>query len=64
MVIEPVTTYEELPIVTDAARAELLVSLQAGEADLKAGRATRMSVADLKADMRADFEKLTGHKIS
>jgi hypothetical protein len=64
MVIEPVTTYEELPIVTEVARAELLASLERGEDDLKAGRVKRMSVAQLKADMRADFEKITGYKLS
>ena len=64
MVIEPVTTYEEVPIVTEAARAELLASLERGEADVKAGRVKRMSVAELKTDMRADFERITGYKIS
>ena len=64
MVIEPVTTYEEVPIVTDAARAELLASLERGEDDVKAGRVKRMSVAEFKADIRADFEKITGYKIS
>jgi hypothetical protein len=64
MVIEPVTTFEELPIVTDAARAELLASLQRGEDDLKAERVERMSVSELKADMRADFQKITDYKIS
>jgi hypothetical protein len=64
MVIEPVTTYEEVPIVTEAARTELLASLERGEDDSKAGRVTRMSVAALKADMRADFERITGYKIS
>ena len=43
MVIEPVTTYEEVPIVTEAARAELLASLERGEDDVKAGRVKRMS---------------------
>ena len=64
MVIEPVTTYEEVPIVTEAARAELLASLQRGEADLKGGRVKRMTGAELKADMRGDFERITGYKIS
>ena len=64
MVIEPVTTYEEVPIVTEATRAELLASLERGEDDVKVGRVKRMSVADLKADMRADFERITGYKIS
>lgn len=64
MVIEPVTTFEELPIVTEAARAELLASLERGEADLKGGRVKRMTVAELKADMRGDFERITGYKIS
>jgi hypothetical protein len=64
MVIEPVTTYEELPIVTEAARAELLASLERGEDDLKVGRVKRVSVSELKADMRADFQKITGYKIS
>jgi hypothetical protein len=63
-VIEPVTTYEEAAIVTEAARAELLASLERGEEDLKAGRVKRMSAAELKADMRADFERITGYKIS
>ena len=62
MVIEPLTTYEEVPIVTDAAREELLASLTRGEDDVKAGRVRRMSVAEFKADMRADFEKITGYK--
>jgi hypothetical protein len=64
MVIEPVTTYEELPIVSEAARAELLGSLERGEDDVRAGRVKRMTVAELKADMRADFQKITGYKIS
>jgi len=64
MVIEPVTTYEEAPIVTEAARAELLASLERGEDDVKADRVKRMTVAELKADMRADFERVTGYKIS
>ena len=55
---------EEVPIVTEAARAELLASLERGEDDRKAGRVKRMSVAELKADMRADFERITGYKIS
>ena len=63
MVIEPITTYEELPIVTEAARAELLASLERGEEDAKAGRVKRLSVAEFKAGMRADFERITGHKI-
>ena len=64
MVIEPVTTYEEVPIVTEAARAELLASLERGEDDRKAGRVKRKSVTELKADMRADFERISGYKIS
>jgi hypothetical protein len=55
---------EEVPIVTEAARAELLASLERGEDDRKAGRVKRMSVAELKADMRGDFERITGYKIS
>jgi hypothetical protein len=64
MVIEPVTTYEYVPIVTKAARAELLASLERGEVDRRAGRVKRMSIAELKVDMRADFERITGYKIS
>jgi len=64
MVIEPVTTYEELPMVTEAARAELLASLERRAEDPKAGRVKRMSVAEFKQDMRADFEGITGYKIS
>ena len=55
---------KEVPIVTEAARAELLASLERGEDDRKAGRVERMSVAELKADMRGDFERITGYKIS
>jgi hypothetical protein len=55
---------EEAPIVTEAARAELLASLERGEDDVKAERVKRMTFAELKADMRADFERITGHKIS
>ena len=62
MVFEPVTTYEEVPIVTDAARAELLASLKRGDEDLKAGRVKRMSLEEFSADMRADFERITGYK--
>jgi hypothetical protein len=57
MVIEP-------PFVTEAARAELLASLERGEDDAKAERVKRMTVAELKADMRADFERVTGYKLS
>jgi hypothetical protein len=64
MVIEPVTTYEEAPTVTEAARAELLASLERGADDVKAERVKRMTIAELKADMRADFERVTGYKIS
>jgi hypothetical protein len=63
MIIEPVTTYEEVPIVTEGARAELLASLERGEEDRAAGRVKRMSVEELKADMRAEFERITGHNI-
>jgi hypothetical protein len=45
-------------------KTELLASLERGEDDRKAGRVKRMSVAELKADMRADFERITGYKIS
>ena len=49
--------------MSDAARAELLESLKRGEEDLKAGRVTLMTMAELKADMRADFERITGYKL-
>ena len=62
MTYEPVTTYEEVPVVTDAARKELLASLARGEADLKAGRTKRMTLEEFSADMRADFERITGYK--
>jgi len=64
LVIERVTTYEEAPTVTEAVRAELLASLERGEADVKGGLVKRMSAAELKADMRADFERITGYKTS
>jgi hypothetical protein len=44
-------------------RAELLASLEREEDDAKAGRVKRMSVAELKMDLRADFERITGNKI-
>ncbi|MDR3571752.1 MAG: hypothetical protein P4L81_06195 [Candidatus Pacebacteria bacterium] len=62
-VIEPVITYEELPIVTEAAREELLASLQQGEDDLKAGRGKQMSADEVKAELRTSFEKITGYKV-
>jgi len=34
----PVTTMEELPVLTDVERAELLASLKASELDIKAGK--------------------------
>jgi hypothetical protein len=34
----PVTTMEELPILTDAERAELLASLKEAEGEIEAGR--------------------------
>jgi hypothetical protein len=64
MAFVPVTTYEELPIVTDAARAELLESLKRGEDDKKKGLGKLMSADELKGEMRAGFEKITGYKIS
>jgi hypothetical protein len=64
MIIEPVITYEELPIVTEQARHELLSSLQKGEEDSKSERGELLSVTELKAEMRKDFEKATGYKIS
>ena len=63
MTIEPVTTYEELPIVTAVARAKLAASLERGEADRRAGRGEALSADALKADMRASFEKITGFKV-
>ena len=62
MVIEAVTTYEELPIVTEAARAELLASLASSRQDVEAGRAARMSVAEFQSELRSDFEAITGYK--
>ena len=62
MVVEAVTTYEEVPVVTDAQRAELLASLVDGEADAPAGRARRMSIAQFRAEIRDDFEAITGYR--
>ncbi len=64
MVIDTATTDEELPIATEAARAELLASLDRGEDDAKARPVKRMSAAEFKAEIRADFERITGYKIS
>jgi hypothetical protein len=63
MTIEPVITYEELPIVTEQARRELLDSLEKGEADGTRGRVERLSAGELKSEMRKTFEKVTGFKI-
>jgi hypothetical protein len=62
-VIEPVITYEELPIVTEAAREELLASLQQSEDDLIAGRGKLLSAEEMKAELRASFETITGFKV-
>ena len=51
-----------LPRISEAARLELLASLQRGEGDLLAGRVKRMSLDEFTADMRADFEKITGYE--
>jgi hypothetical protein len=65
MVIEPVTTYEEAPTVTEAARAELLASLERGEDDRKAGRVKRMSVAVLRSHAQYLFDdRLPGHRLT
>jgi hypothetical protein len=58
-----VTSYEKLPIVTEAARAELLASIEREEEDLKAGRVKRMSVAEFREEIRSEFERITGYKI-
>ena len=63
MTIEPVITYEELPIMTPSARAELLTSLKRGEADRRAGRGKALSADSLKTEMRASFEKISGMKV-
>ena len=63
MAWEPVTVYEELPIVPDASRAELLASLKRGEEDRRSGLGKLMTAAELKAEMRASFEKITGYKV-
>ena len=63
MTIEPVTTCEELPMVTLAARAQLAALLARGEADRRAGRGRALSGAALKAEMRSSFEKITGVKV-
>jgi hypothetical protein len=47
------TTYEQLPIVTEAARAELLASFEREEKDLKAGRVTRMNVAEFREEIQS-----------
>lgn len=44
----PVTTMEELPVLDDAERAELLKSLAAAEADIEAGRYTEHDPNKLK----------------
>ncbi len=62
MAIVAVTTYEELPIVTDEARQELLDSLAKGEEDLRAGRVKAMTVPEFVAELRAKFEAVTGYK--
>ncbi|MDR3495115.1 MAG: hypothetical protein P4L82_10990 [Ancalomicrobiaceae bacterium] len=63
-VIEPVITYEELPIVTEAAREELLASLQQSEDDLRTGCGKLMSAEEMKAELRASFEAITGFELA
>jgi hypothetical protein len=63
MMIEPVITYEELPIVTEAAREQLISSLQSGEEELMKGRGKLLSNAELKSEMRKRFEETTGFKL-
>ena len=64
MIIEPVITYEELPIVTEQARREFLDSLEKGEVDGTRGRVERLSAGELKSELRKTFEKVTGFKIT
>jgi hypothetical protein len=47
-------------VVTEAACAELLASFEREEEDLKAGRVTRMSVAEFGEEIQSDFERITG----
>ena len=63
MVIEPVMIYEELPIVTEAARAELFASLQRSEEAVRNGLGKHMTAGELKSGLRADFEAITGFKV-
>lgn len=52
------------PILSGAQRAELLASLAKDEEDQKAGLGKTMTAAELIADTRAVFERITGYKVS
>jgi hypothetical protein len=47
--------------VTEATRAELLASPEREEEDLKAGRVTRISVAEFREEIQSDLERITGY---
>ncbi len=62
--LEPAVRDDEPSVPIEASKEGLIASLERGSRDLEAGRVKRVSVAELKADMRADFERITGYKIA
>ncbi|MCW5717172.1 MAG: hypothetical protein KIS68_04995 [Bauldia sp.] len=49
----PVTTMEDIPVLNDAERADLLRALKEAEADISAGRFTEYDPATFKARFNA-----------
>jgi predicted transcriptional regulator len=58
----PVTTMEEVPVFTEAERADMLATLKQGEADITAGRATRLQPAEVEPWLRGKLEKARAKK--
>ncbi|MBV8568576.1 MAG: hypothetical protein JO366_13900 [Methylobacteriaceae bacterium] len=51
----PVTTMEEMPVLTPDERAELLRSLEEAEASIKAGEGVEYDPEELKAWLQATY---------
>ena len=53
----PVMTMEEVPVFTEAERAEMLASLKQGEAYIAAGRATRLEADEIEPWLNGKLER-------
>ena len=51
----PVTTMEEVPVLTDAERAEMLASLKKAEAQIAAGQSVRYDPGTFRARLIANY---------